>query len=104
MGLFDGGGVFGSGNLFGGNNSIFNSPGQIFGGSNSIFNKPFGSKPADPAPPPPPPDPSTATTDALNNQLQQELQMRRSNSLATSGEGVFGSPSVQSAGQLLLGS
>lgn len=86
----------------GGDNSVFNKPGQIFGGNNSIFRKPFGSSPA-PEAPPPPPDPAAATNDALNKQLNQELQIRRSNALTTGGTGLVDSAQTQTASQLLLG-
>lgn len=76
---------------------------DIFGGPNSFFRKPFGSKPDAPAPPPPPPDPAQATSDALQAQLNNELNMRRSNALATGGQGVPDEPVVKSAGQLLMG-
>lgn len=89
--------------VFGGDNSLFNNPGQIFGGDNSIFRKPFGSKPEGPAAPGDPPDPSIARQDALNAQIDQELQMRRSSTMVTGAQGVMGQSQVQSAGQLLFG-
>lgn len=101
MGLFDGVSLE---KPFGGENSFFNKPGQIFGGNDSFFRKPFGSKPEGPAAPPPPPDPAQARTDALQAQLDEELQMRRSSSLMTGGLGVTDQPQILSAGQLLYGS
>lgn len=88
---------------FGGSDSVFNSPGQIFGGPNSIFNKPFGdNSPPTPATPPAPPDPGTITQQALQGELQTELQLRRSNANPTGGAGVAASPTM-SAGQMLVG-
>ena len=90
-------------NPFGGKNSVINNPDQIWGGDDSVFRKPFGSGPDSPASPPPAPDPTKATQDALAAQLQQELQIRRSNTLVTGGQGVTQPPSVLSAGTTLLG-
>lgn len=94
----------GGGGLFGGSNSIFNEPGQIFGGSNSFFRKPFGdTSPPNPIAPPAAPDPGAITQQALQNELQTELQYRRSNVNPTGGAGVAASPTM-SAGQMLVGS
>lgn len=87
-----------------GSSSIFGKPGQIFGGPDSIFNKPLGNNsPPPPTAPPAPPDPGTITQQTLKNQVNQELQMRRSSALETGGQGVDGSRTLQTAGQTLLG-
>lgn len=56
-----------------------------------------------PAPVPPPPDPAKATNDALNSQLQNELNIRRSMALVTGGQGVTPTPQTLTAGQRLMG-
>lgn len=49
------------------------------------------------------PDPNDATKKALQDQLDAELNIRKSMALVTGGQGIIGQPNVQSAGQSLLG-
>jgi hypothetical protein len=62
------------------------------------------SKPDAPNTPGPAPTLQNATMTALQNELNQELQMRRSNALATGGTGLTEDPSTRTASQTLLGS
>lgn len=54
-----------------------------------------------PTPPPTAPNPVAATMDSLQNQLNQEVRMRASNTLATGGTGLIQTPTT--AGSMLLG-
>lgn len=49
------------------------------------------------------PDQTAPVRAALDAQLQQELQIRRSMALMTGGQGTIGQPQTMSAGQSLLG-
>lgn len=62
-------------------------------------------KPKDQGAPPDIPgvNPADATNTALNAQLQNELNIRRSMALVTGGQGVMAAPRVSTAGQSLLG-
>lgn len=61
------------------------------------------------APPPPTPDQVvsgyevSSRNNALNAELENELNIRRSMALVTGGPGVTGQPALQSAGRSLLG-
>lgn len=50
------------------------------------------------------PNPADATNAALDAQLKNELNIRRSMALVTGGQGVYGQPSISTAGQSLVGS
>lgn len=100
------GGRFGQ-DAFGNSNTVGGMFGNALTGgslSHTLLSQGYDSMTAgigSPGTPPPAPNSQDATMTALNQQLNNEVRMRASNTLATGGTGLSQAPST--AGTMLLG-